>query len=305
MTHRQLPAHGRPSRGLQLLGVYALASLGLGCTKDNPAFDELRETGVADGSETADAESSEENSGDGDPGDGDGEPGDGDGDGEPGDGDGEPGDGDGEPGCEPPLSACEGGCVNLDTDPTNCGGCGQKCFGTCAGGECLAEAHRIVFVSSMLTTGALGGLVGADLFCTELAAQAGIDGTFMAWLSTSQVGPASRMTHFMGPYRLPNGQLIANDWIDLTDGVLAHPIDSDEFGELPPAAQICQGQEVWSNANPDGTPLTQLDCQAWTSAAVSSTSNAGQWSEAMFGWSASGCVSISCSQMLPLYCVQQ
>jgi hypothetical protein len=272
-----------------------------GCTRDNPAFDELRETAVADGSETGDAESGDGEPGDGDPGDGD--PGDGDGD--PGDGDGEPGDGDGEPGCEPPLSSCDVGCVNLDTDPSNCGACDETCFGTCAGGECLVDAHRIMFVSSKLTTGALGGLEGADSFCTERAFDAGLEGSFMAWLSTAQVGPASRMTHFMGPYRLPNGTLIANDWSDLTDSVLAHPIDSDEFGEPPPAAGICLGQEVWSNTNPDGTPLTQLDCQGWTSAAVSSTSNAGQWSETTFPWSASGCVSITCSQLLPLYCVQQ
>jgi hypothetical protein len=173
------------------------------------------------------------------------------------------------------------------------------------GGGCLNEEQRIVFVSSMLHDGNFGGLEGADSFCTELANQAGLEGSFMAWLSTAQVGPASRMTHFMGPYHLPTGVLIANNWIDLTDGVLAHPIDSDEFGELPPAAGICQGQEVWSNSNPDGTPLTQLDCQGWTSAAVSSTSNAGQWSETMFPWSASGCVSITCAEMVPLYCVQQ
>jgi hypothetical protein len=315
MSH-QPPVHGRSPRARQLavrasLGLHVLALLDLGCTMDNPAFNQGHETAIADASETRDGESGEESSGDGDPGDGDGDgdgepgdgdPGDGDGDGEPGDGD---GDGDGEPGCNPPLSPCNGMCVDLGSDELNCGECNQKCIGTCEGGGCIGEEHRLVFVSSQLTTGALGGLEGADSFCTELAAQAGIDGSYMAWLSTSQVGPASRMTHFMGPYLLPTGQLIANDWTDLTDGVLAHPIDSDEFGELPPASGICLGQEVWSNSNPNGTPQTQLDCQGWTSQVVSSTSNAGQWSETMFPWSASGCVGVTCAASLPLYCVQQ
>jgi hypothetical protein len=279
------------------------ATLGLGCTMDNPAFDEPRDTVVADGSETRDAESGDEISGDGDPGDGDpgdGDPGDGDG-----DGDGDPGDGDGDPGCEPPLSSCEDQCVNLDSDPNNCGECGKLCPGICEGGGCMEAEHRIVFVSSKLISGAIGGLESADSLCTEAAFEAGLDGTFMAWLSTAQIGPATRMTPSMGPYRLPNGVLIANNWVDLTDGVLAHPIDSDEFGELPPLAGVCEGHEVWSNTNPDGTPLTQLDCLGWTSTALSATSNAGLWTETMFPWTASGCVSVTCSSMLPLYCVQQ
>jgi hypothetical protein len=290
---------------------FGLSTLGLACTMDNPAFDEGRDTAVADASETGNAESGEASSGDGDPGDGDpgdgdGEPGDGDGEPGDGDGDGEPGDGDGEPACNPPLSLCTEECVDTSSDPSHCGGCDQKCVGTCADSMCFSEdGHRLVFVSSVPSDGNFGGLEGADLFCTELASQAGLDGVFMAWLSTAQIGPASRMTHFMGPYQLPTGELIANSWVDLTDGVLAHPIDSDEFGELPPAAGICQGQEVWTNTNPDGTPLTLLDCQGWTSAALSGTSNAGQWSESQFGWTASGCVAITCSVMVPLYCVQQ
>jgi hypothetical protein len=286
-----------------MLGAHAwlgfavvVALFDLGCTIDNPAFDPPRETTVADGPETGDA-----GSGDGDPGDGD--PGDGD----PGDGDGDPGDGDGDgdPGCEPPLTTCDGDCVDLGSDPSNCGQCGQPCFGTCAGGSCINEAHRIVFTTSKPHNGAFGGFEGADSYCNESAAEAGLSGVFMAWISTAQLGPAARMTHFMGPYRLPNGELIANDWIDLTDGALAHAIDSDEFGELPPAAEICEGQEVWTNTDPDGTPLTELDCQGWTSADQSATSNAGQWSGTMFSWTASGCVSIGCAATAPIYCVQQ
>jgi hypothetical protein len=294
MTTHGPNTHGWPPRRRQTLGVdawlgvYVLALLGFGCTMGNPAFDE-RETRIADGSETRDGESGEDNSGDGDPGDGDpgdGDPGDGDpGDGDPGDGDpgdGDPGDGDGEPACDPPLSLCGDMCVDLDSDPLNCGQCRKPCMGTCVGGGCVNAEHRIVFVTSNVTSGALGGLEGADSFCTETATQAGLDGNYMAWLSTSQIGPASRMTHFMGPYVLPSGELIANDWADLTDGMLAHPIDRDESGNPPPAAGICLGQEVWSNSNPNGTPQTELDCQGWMSQAVSSTSNAGLWSQIMF-----------------------
>jgi hypothetical protein len=314
VTHRQLSSHDRPPRGRQTLasrvwlGLHVLAPLGPGCTMDNPAFDQRRETAVADGPETGDVESGEENSGDGDPGDGDpgdGDPGDGDGDGDPGDGDGDPGDGDGEPACELPLTWCDGECVNLDEDLANCGSCGEACVGTCAGGDCLVESHRIMFAASSLRDGALGGLAGADAFCTELAADAGYNGLFMAWLSNAQLGPATRMTHFMGAYRLPNGELIANDWVDLTDGTLAHPINQDQFGNAPPKAAICQDDEVWSNTNSDGTPQSELDCNGWTSAAVSSTSNTGEWTAVDASWTESSCVLVSCAVPAGLYCVQQ
>ena len=127
----------------------------------------------------------------------------------------------------------------------------------------------------------------------------------MAWLSAGQLGPANRMTHFMGQYRLPNGELIANDWVDLTDGTLAHPIDQNEFGEMPPIAGICQGQEVWTNTKPDGTPLSGLDCQGWTSANGLVTSNAGEWTQIDFNWTASACISLLCSAQAAVYCFQQ
>jgi hypothetical protein len=312
-----LPRGRRPFLARGWLGVSVLAQLGLGCTKDNPAFDEPRETVVADGSGTENAESGEENSGDGDPGDGDPGDGDGDGDGDPGDGDGDPGDGDGDPGdgdpgdgdgdgdCQPPLSKCDGECVNLDEDLANCGECGQECSGACLGGNCLGQEHRIVFVGSLLHNGAFGGLGAADAFCTGLASQAGLDGLFMAWLSSAQLGPATRMVHFGGPYQLPNGQLIANNWADLIDGTLVHPIDLDESGGIPPASATCQGDVAWTNTKPDGTPLGQLDCLGWTSAALSAMSNAGRWTQSDATWTASDCVSVTCGAPVAVYCFQQ
>ena len=62
------------------------------------------------------------------------------GDGDPGDGDGDPsGDGDGDPGpmCMGAEVECGGACVNLDSDPGNCGECGHDCLGgSCSAGTC-------------------------------------------------------------------------------------------------------------------------------------------------------------------------
>ena len=47
--------------------------------------------------------------------------------------------GDGGVACQPPLTACGGGCVDLTKDGANCGKCGRSCFGaTCTAGKCPA-----------------------------------------------------------------------------------------------------------------------------------------------------------------------
>lgn len=45
--------------------------------------------------------------------------------------------------CFTPYGMCSGVCVNLDTDPDNCGTCGKKCswfFPMCCGGRCVATS---------------------------------------------------------------------------------------------------------------------------------------------------------------------
>ena len=218
-------------------------------------------------------------------------------------GDGEPGDGDGEPGCSPPLIDCFDECVDVDTSSSHCGGCGSPCVGVCEQGMCDTSAERLVFVSSQTITGSIGGLEGADEFCSSLAASAGLEGAYKAWLSTAQLGPASRMPHFPGPYRLLDGTLIANGWADLTDGTLAHPIDLDESGMPHQGSWICEGSEVWTNTKPSGTPASNSDCGGWQM--LNATSTVGRFTQADESWSQSNCVSVTCEANLPIYCVQQ
>jgi hypothetical protein len=41
--------------------------------------------------------------------------------------------------CLPNLTACSGGCVDLTSDPYNCGTCGKTCTQNCIDGECKAS----------------------------------------------------------------------------------------------------------------------------------------------------------------------
>ena len=56
---------------------------------------------------------------------------------------------------------------------------------------CKTVIHRKVFVSSIVTTGALDGLYGGDLMCQTLADAASLGGSFQAWLSDGTEGPAA------------------------------------------------------------------------------------------------------------------
>lgn len=46
------------------------------------------------------------------------------------------------PKCQPGFTACSGTCVNLNTDPNNCGSCGNSCFAgqRCTNGQCACPA---------------------------------------------------------------------------------------------------------------------------------------------------------------------
>jgi hypothetical protein len=162
---------------------------------------------------------------------------------------------------------------------------------------------RIIFVTSLAFTGALGGLAGADLRCQALAQQAGLAGIFMAWLSDTTGSPSTRMSQEGGPFRLTDGTAIAADWADLIDGSHAAPIDRDELGEISDGVFVCQGGEVWTNTTASAVTRAADDCSDWT--ATAGTSSAGNVGFADAKWTESECGSITCRSALPLYCVQQ
>jgi hypothetical protein len=140
----------------------------------------------------------------------------------------------------------------------------DECNNDCA-------APRTVFLTSELKTGALGGLAGADAYCQELAEEAGLTGTYMAWLTDGDAAnePAQRFgsTEFRGWYMLPNKTPVARGWEDLTT-----PNDGMPDDYLQAAITVTEdgvdaiGANVWTNTNVDGTRATEdVHCDQWTS----------------------------------------
>lgn len=207
--------------------------------------------------------------------------------------------------CPDPLVDCDGECVDLDSDPDHCGGCFMPCDETCVDGMCIPFEDKLVFVSSELRTGDMGGLAGADAFCNARAAAARLPGTYKAWLSNAAVGPAQTFTHSPGPYRLLDGMQVASSWRSLTSGSINHPINRDEFGESGPADNpICGGHETWTNTMVDGNPTSADDCSGWTQGGANLSADTGRWSVSTTGWTQGAC-EVACGQPLPVYCFQQ
>lgn len=171
--------------------------------------------------------------------------------------------------------------------------------------DCKSEG-KLIFVSSLMYDGNLGGLAGADSKCQTLAQAAGLSGTFMAWISNNQGSPSTRFTKSNQPYRRVDGVVVANNYNDLVDGSLAAPINKTEKNGAPPVGNTsCAGggfQTVWSATNTNGAWNNAVACNHWTS-----TAGGSYWGRAdtQDGSWTSWCSGGLCSWLSPIYCVQQ
>jgi hypothetical protein len=174
------------------------------------------------------------------------------------------------------MDACEPttGCSNTPVDCSD----GDECTtDACneATGECeqvqvsplpdplpTTCARKIAFVTSTSHNGNLGGLAGADATCNELATEAGLPGTYLAWLGVTlpePMGPAARFNHSTVPYVRVDGRVIASDWDDLTDGELDVPINVTELGTTFDNGR----EEVWTAVDTMGNHEGNV-CHQWT-----------------------------------------
>jgi hypothetical protein len=210
--------------------------------------------------------------------------------------------------CPPCKQRKHGKCKRAKPDGTTCPG------GTCQSGQCLPPspppppppacgtgAPCRVFVTSSLHMGNLGGLAGADAICQQRAQDAGLPGTYKAWLSDRTDSPATRFVHSPDPYQLVSGTTIAASYADLTDGSLAAAIDTTEVGTVIRA--LAEDIPVaWTHTAPDGTPdPTVSTCFNWT---MSAGDGVGGLTYATDGTWTDGTLSL-CRFPARLYCFQQ
>jgi hypothetical protein len=184
-------------------------------------------------------------------------------------------------------------------------------------GDVVVGGAKVVFITSITFIGVLGGLDGADFKCQELASQAKLSGTFKAWLSSTTLSAAARLTHSTGPYVLVNGTQVAADWAGLTSGTLLRSIDRNEMGGAAPTSNVlCSSTNVpaaWTSTAADGTLATTVGatCADWTTSGPSNGALLGVASQTGSAWT-DGCgdqtpvgTSTICAGAAALYCIEQ
>lgn len=160
-----------------------------------------------------------------------------------------------------------------------------------------------VFLASETYRGNLGGLTGADNKCQTLANNAGLGGTWKAWLSDGSTSALSRLLHSAVPYKLVDGTLIANNWDDLITNGPRTAINKDQTSNT-----ITSSLYVWTNTLRDGSRSGTSNCSDWSSPANSVFGVNGYGSS--FGsdglWTHYDPVTTApCSNYRRLYCFEQ
>jgi hypothetical protein len=172
-----------------------------------------------------------------------------------------------------------------------------------------ASADKRVFVSSVLYTGNLGGLSGADAKCQSLADAAGLCGTFKAWLSDATADAAARLTHATGNYVRTDGQIVASDWSGLVSGTIQHAVNRTETNGAAPVGTVkCGGSmvtPVWTGSTTAGANVMNGSCSNWTSSGSGPGGIFGNADATNAAWTAMCQIVAVCQSTAAIYCVEQ
>ena len=218
--------------------------------------------------------------------------------------------------CDPQW--CGNGIVEVgeDCDDSDFGGNTCQSLGFPGGGtlECTQSCEfdtnlcipttefTSVFITSDRFYGSsmTGGLSGADAKCQAAAVNAGLSGTWFAWLSDTQTNAADRHGHSNLPYYQLNGAKVADNWDDLIDGTIDNPISIDEFAEFDPVGDT----GVWTYTLSDGTAdlASGNACEDWTGDLQDSTEIGANYRTDSW-WTDS--INEGCNNFNRLYCFEQ
>lgn len=191
-----------------------------------------------------------------------------------------------------------------------------------ARGDELLQANKYIFVTEPVD-GNLGGLTGADELCQDTADAAGIQGTYIAFLSTSTINAIDRVPSNGGPWYNEDDVIKFETKDDLrqqvntgnqgfysTEGILHSGKVytgtlrvTGHFNNL--TEDHCPG-DVWSGEDCVSGVLQQIQlssCDDWTSNDSMTKAGTGDANATQPGeWLQDD--SRFCDQLLPIYCLE-
>ena len=194
----------------------------------------------------------------------------------------------------------------------------------------IHDARRTVFVTAGIFKGDLrspywewgfneNGARRGDIICQCAAAQAGLPGKFIAWLSNADTGEDwvgdGDVRDFIEDNNNDEGSwsfvdtknyCIAESWTNFIDGSHERPVQRDEHGNLIPDMST---RYAWTGSTASGE-ATISTCNSWSDASPFSFGTIGEWRLSSSQWSASAACDFSdptpcaCDRSRHLYCIQ-
>ncbi|HEY5935873.1 MAG TPA: hypothetical protein VIU61_14590 [Kofleriaceae bacterium] len=166
--------------------------------------------------------------------------------------------------------------------------------GTTANGDgvvATTNANYVFLTSARVAPGALGGLAGADALCMAGAAQANIQGTYVAWLSTATINAIDRLGSARGWVRL-DGLPFADTKADIAAGKIYYPASLDST-----LADVIV--KVPTGSGGMGQSLGTAHCGGWTTTAGTTTIGFSRGTSAAFSSQGS---QMNCDVASPILC---
>lgn len=165
------------------------------------------------------------------------------------------------------------------------------------------DVKRVFVTSTNYRTGTGAGnrfnsLAAADAICQSTATGANLGGTWKAWLSDESTSASSRLNHFAGEYQTLDGNTVATDWNDLTNGGLVGPIRIQEN-----LAQTPVNTGVWTGTDRFGATVAGQTCNNWTANSAASSGKLGRSTQTNQRWTED--INQACDAGRRLYCFEQ
>jgi hypothetical protein len=154
----------------------------------------------------------------------------------------------------------------------------------------------MVFATSNLSTGNLGGLSGADGMCTMAAVSAGLETTWVyrALLSTSSESASARVLSGIAFANANNQSMVARNRSELFSGVLLAPVLT--------LSGVAAGIGPHTGTNSDGS-WSEGSCHDWTDDGSFAFETVGLEGSISGTW-LQGSLCACCQDERPILCVQ-